>query len=200
LTLSLLGSATSEKTEPQWTFARPSREERMKQCQAEPQSVCYAAPKLMSSKFNAFYGWNVGRGHPSLARPLPGYDKLLNGLDQCAWFHDRGAWRWNPRTHVCEHEFMCANSVGLLRCMEAYEPESPDEKEAKAKLMHSTMRLLELCVRKLYKQYGVGFVRDERGSQWLSAQAVRELADSMRRCAPTMEVVGFEVLTKHLKK
>ena len=51
---------------------------------------------------------------------IPGLrDKLLNGLDQCAWFHDRGAWRWNPRSSTCEDQTQCSNTLGLVRCLTA---------------------------------------------------------------------------------
>src|SRR4051812_48251068 len=86
---------------------RPPRQERLAQCKADVgtgKTACYPTI-LPGSKFTPAsfkYGWYVGKGHPSDESNPPPYTKLLNGIDQCAWIHDRGGWRWNPRTKVCE--------------------------------------------------------------------------------------------------
>ena len=189
-----------------FAIQRPPRAERLAQCQADANHAkyrCHAKPKAIGSKkmpLNINYGWYVGKSHPLSDRDPPHYTKLLNGLDQCAWFHDRGGWRWNPRTRVCENWAMCSNTIGLFRCLDAYKPETPDETEAKSIAMRSIGRVGEICIRKLYKNYGVQFVRDRHGSQWLSDKALHELSDAFTHCKPGQTIPGFDVVLKRLKR
>ena len=184
---------------------RPPREQRMAACQADVgkgKTACFPTPELSGPKalpLNAKYGWYFGKGHPSDEQDPPPYTKLLNGFDQCAWFHDRAAWRWNPRTKLCEGQNMCANTVGLLRCLDAYQPESPAETQAKKLAMHGFLRLGETCVRKLYKTYGAEFQRDAHGSQWLNDKSLRELSEAFSHCKPLQPVRGFEEELTRLK-
>ncbi len=122
----------------------------------------------------------------------PGYDLLLNGLDQCAWFHDRGAWRWNPRSKSCEDPTHCSNTLGLLHCLNAYQPEGNEGAAARKLALRSIGRVADVCLTKLYKEYGTRFVRDEHGSQWLSPASVRELAQALARCPPGTPTPGWD--------
>ena len=149
---------------------------------------------------NLHYGWYVGKGHPIAEDDPPPYTKLLNGLDQCAWFHDRAAWRWNPRTKVCEGQFMCANTIGLFRCLDAYKPESPEEAEALRVATHTIARVGEVCIRRLYKAYGDEFSKDAHGSQWMSDKSLNELSDAFSHCKPLQPLRGFEVELARLKR
>lgn len=184
---------------------RPPLEQRIAACQADVgkgKTACYPTPVLSGLKelpLNAKYGWCVGKGHPSDEKDPPPYTKLLNGLDQCAWFHDRAAWRWNPRTKICEDQFMCANTVGLLRCMDAYQPQSPEEKHAKEVAMHSMLRLGETCVRPLYKTDGTEFQKDAHGAEWLNDKSLRELSAAFSHCKPLQPIRGFEAELTRLK-
>ena len=151
---------------------------------------CFVKPQL-DGKVNIFYGWNVGKGHPSDDRDPPSHDKLLNGLDQCGWYHDRGAGRWNPRTRVCENAFMCANTIFLYRCMSSYQPANADEVAAKKIAMERVAVVGKGCMPKLYRDYGVQWQRDEHGSSWLSSKAEKELAESFSHCKPGMATPGW---------
>jgi len=185
----------------QWSMPRPSRADREKACKGDKDFRCESTTKYVGAKklpINVFYGWNVGKSHPFSDSKPPPYGRLLNGLDQCGWFHDRGAWRWNPRTKVCEGLFMCSNTIGLWKCASAYKPETTAEREAKDGMMRSIGRIGEICIRPLYKNYGVQFVKDRHGSQWLSDKAVAELADSFVKCKPAMAIPGFGKLAKIL--
>src|SRR5205814_503985 len=97
--------------------ALKTAEQRLLECKAAGGGFkCYAAVNMPLERgipTNCLYGWSVGKGHPESNSNPPAYDKMLNALDQCAWFHDRGAWRYNPHTHVCEKWEMCSNSMGL---------------------------------------------------------------------------------------
>jgi len=185
---------------------RPPREERLAQCKADVgtgKTACYPTPKLFGPKklpTNLHYGWYVGKGHPIAENDPPPYSKLLNGLDQCAWFHDRAAWRWNPRTKVCEGQFMCANTIGLFRCLDAYKPESPAEAEAKRLATHTIARVGEVCIRGLYKEYGDEFKPDKQGSQWMSDKSLNELSDAFSHCRPLQPLRGFEAELARLKR
>ncbi len=200
--LSLCGALTSAAV----ALERPSREERMALCKADigtGKTACYPTAKVFGLKklpTNLYYGWYVGKHHPSDENEPPPYLKLLNGLDQCAWFHDRGAWRWNPRTKVCEHQFMCANTIGLFRCLDAYQPESPEEVEAKRIATHTIARVGEVCIRRLYKAYGDDFKRDEHGSQWMSDKSLHELSDAFSHCKPLQPLRGFEAELNRLQR
>ncbi len=194
---------------PSAAFAadRPTREERLKLCKADVgtgKTNCFPAVRVIGPAkvpTNLNYGWYVGKGHPIDESDPPAYHKLLNGLDQCAWFHDRAAWRWNPRTKICEDQFMCANTMGLFRCLDAYKPESPEEAEAKRVAVHSPIaRLGEVCIRKLYKAYGDEFKRDSHGSQWLSDKALGELSEAFSHCKPLQPLRGFEAELVRLKR
>jgi hypothetical protein len=189
---------------------RPARGERAQQCDAlanDAKYACHSKAKIVGSHAvpaNLYYGWNAGAGFPVSDTDPPSYDKLLNGLDQCAWFHDRGAWRWNPRTHLCETFAMCSNAIGLWKCVSNYQPETPEEERAKTAMLHSIGRVSETCIRKLYKDYGFEFARDVHGSQWLSDKSERELTDAFKRCKPGMAIPGFpyarEIEAAHAKK
>lgn len=172
----------------------PPRAQRLAQCAAAGKTgnhSCFtAAAPQKNLPGNLWFGWNVGAAHPSSDTDPPSYDKLLNGLDQCAWYHDRGAFRWNPRTRLCESFRMCASAVGLLRCVERYQPETKDEAEAK-RLMLRMVELNQACVPKLYADYGAEYARDRHGSQWLSPRAERELAEAFQHCPPQMATPGW---------
>ena len=184
---------------------RPTRDERLKLCKADVgagNTACYPTTKVFGSSkmpINIQYGWYVGKGHPINESDPPPYSKLLNGLDQCAWFHDRAAWRWNPRTKICENQMMCANTIGLFRCLDAYQPESPEEVEAKRLATHTIARVGEVCIRKLYKDYGDEFKRDAHGSQWMSDKSLRELSEAFSHCKPLQPLRGFEAELARLK-
>ena len=177
---------------------RPDRATRLKLCESYKSNTnlkCYPKVDATGTKvlaLNLHYGWHVGKSHPISNDNPPSYDKLLNGMDQCAWYHDRGAWRWNPRTKVCEGTFMCANTVGLFRCLSDYKPETKDEQDAKDVAMHSLGRMGETCIRALYKDYGHGFFQDAHGSQWLKKEAVKELAEAFDHCGPGMAIPGYD--------
>ena len=177
------------------TTARADRgtvDQRLAACKAAGETGnyrCFATPKL-DKEVNLFYGWNVGKGHPINDQDPPSHDKLLNGLDQCGWYHDRGAGRWNPHTKFCEGTFMCANSVFLYRCMNSYQPANAAEASAKKEAMHR-VAALKSCIPKLYKDYGVGWVKDAHGSSWLSPKAEHELAEAFHRCKPGMATPGW---------
>jgi hypothetical protein len=156
---------------------------------------CFAKPHH-DGKVNLFYGWNVGKGHPIDNNDPPPHDRLLNGLDQCGWYHDRGAGRWNPRTKVCEGTFTCANSVFLYRCLKSYPPVNADETAAKEATLKRVAPLLS-CIPKLYKEYGVEWVKDAHGSPWLSVKAEQQLAEAFHHCKPGMATPGWP--TEELK-
>jgi hypothetical protein len=186
---------------------RPSREERLKMCKADigtGKTNCFPAPKAIGpAKFptNLNYGWYVGKGHPIDEANPPPYHKLLNGLDQCAWFHDRAAWRWNPHTRFCEGQNMCANTLGLMRCVEAYQPETPEEVEAKRLITKSPLsKLPEACIRKLYKSYGDEFKKDSHGSMWMTDKSLNELSEAFSHCKPLQPLRGFEAELARLKR
>ena len=186
---------------------RPSREDRLNLCKADSgtgKTDCLPVPKVFGSAkvpTNLRYGWYVGKGHPSVESDTPPYSKLLNGLDQCAWFHDRGAWRWNPRTKVCEDQVMCANTMGLFRCMGAYQPESAGEAKAKWLVTQSPIaRVAEICIRKLYKPYGAEFMRDSHGPQWMTDKSLNELSDVFSHCKPLQPLSGFEAELARLNR
>jgi hypothetical protein len=167
--------------------ASKKREQRVNDCKAEGEPKCYAqhkAPTTAGIPSNCLYGWNVGKGHPESNSNPPSYDKLLNALDQCAWFHDRGAWRYNVVTNVCEKWEMCSNSMGLKRCLERYQPNKDDKAaiEAKACFTNFFAKAMEACVPSLYKDWGAEHATDSNGDSWLSARSVAELRGAMKQC------------------
>jgi len=171
---------------------RPDANARLAACKAAGETGkhrCFTSPQA-DGPVNLRYGWNVGKGHPSSNTDPPGHDKLLNGLDQCGWYHDRGAGRWNPRTKVCEGTFMCANSMFLNRCMTSYPPANPDEVKARKEALGKLVAL-KACVPALYKSYGVEWKKDAHGSFWLSDKAEKELAESFHHCKPGMATPGW---------
>jgi hypothetical protein len=176
------------------TAPRPDRATREAACKrdaSDPKYRCYAEPAIDPKlKLNVFYGWNVGMGHPSSDTDPPTYDKLLDGLDQCAWYHDRGAFRWNPRTKVCETLGMCQSAIGLYRCMTRFTPSNAAEARAKEKIV-AHIRQNAACVATFYKDYGARFERDPRGSYWLSQKSIAELSEAFTHCKPGMATPGW---------
>ncbi len=171
---------------------RGTVEQRKAECRAAGESGkhrCFASSHP-DGKVNLFYGWNVGKGHPIDDNDPPDHKFLLNGLDQCGWYHDRGAGRWNPHTKVCEGTFMCANSVFLYNCMKSYPPANAEEAAEKKKAMER-VAALKACVPKFYKTYGVGWTRDAHGSYWMSQKAEEELLESFAHCKPGMKTPGY---------
>jgi hypothetical protein len=170
---------------------RGTRTERIARCKADRQHVCYSKVQVKGPKnlpTNCLYGWNVGAQHPRPDGPPTPYLKVLNGLDQCAYFHDRSAWRWNPRTRVCERFMMCSNQVGLMRCVDAYRPRDANERAAKNCLKKSLMKLGKACVAPLYRRYGVAFGRNG----WLTKKSVDDLKEAWTHCKPwPHEKAGF---------
>jgi hypothetical protein len=178
--------------------ARPDRAARRKLCdqmKSDPKHRCYPKAEPTPEKdrpLSLRYGWAMGAGHPASVTDPPGYDLLLNGLDQCAWFHDRGAWRWNPRSRSCEDQTQCSNTLGLVRCLGAYQPEGTEGAAARKLALRSIGRIGDVCLTKLYKEYGTRFARDEHGSQWLSPASVQELAQALAQCPATMPTPGWD--------
>jgi hypothetical protein len=171
---------------------------RLAECQAAKTPNCYAThqmQKKLDIPSNCLYGWNVGAGHPSSNDNPPNYDKLLNAIDQCAWFHDRGAWRYNEVTHVCEAWEMCSNSMGLRRCLDRYQPKNPAEAQAKACFSNFFEKAMQSCIPALYKDWGAEMSTDPKGGeQWLSAKSISQLRGAMKKCPRPMHRPGFSGL------
>jgi hypothetical protein len=168
--------------------------QRLAECASAKEPQCFPAftrPTLAGVPTTCLYGWSVGAGHPASDADPPGYDKMLNVLDQCAWFHDRGAWSYNPVTKVCETWVMCSNSVGLQRCLDRVVPKTPAESAAKACFSSFFEPILKTCVVTLYKDWGAQLATDKHGEQWLSPQSIGELRTAMRNCPSPMHHPGF---------
>jgi hypothetical protein len=115
--------------------AAKSLAQRLTECAAAKEPNCYTKinkPMRGGLPTNCIYGWVMGKGHPASNSYPPAYDKLLNALDQCAYFHDRGAWQYNRNTTVCESWTMCSNSMGLMRCLDRDKPKNETEAAAKS--------------------------------------------------------------------
>lgn len=167
---------------------------RLAACKAAGEPTCYPThqmPTEMGIPKNCLYGWSVGAGHPSSNSNPPDYEKTLNALDQCAWFHDRGAWKFNPVTQVCESWKMCSNSMGLKRCIDRFVPKNPAEAAAKECFTKYFQPLVDTCVSDFYKDWGAEFAVDSRGDQWLSAKSVAELRGALKKCPSEMNHPGF---------
>lgn len=168
--------------------------QRLADCQGAKEPDCYAVHQMPTEAGipkNCLYGWSVGAGHPSSNANPPDYDKQLNALDQCAWFHDRGAWQYNRNTRVCEKYEMCSNSMGLSRCVDRVQPKTPAEAAAKACFTKYFQKAMDACVPALYQDWGAEFAADAQGEQWLSAKSISELRGAMKRCPSVMHHPGF---------
>jgi hypothetical protein len=178
--------------------ARPKQAERLRQCEAHkshPKYQCYSRPEQPSGKTPAaslLYGWNVGTKLPRDESDPPSYALLLNGLDQCAWFFDRGAWKWNPRSEACETKSQCSNALGLFRCYTAFKPQGKVEEAAQRIALRAITRRSDTCIRSLYKEYGVEFAPDEHGASWLSPRSIEELAEAFEHCPPDLPAPGWD--------
>ena len=174
--------------------AKPAAQ-RIADCDAIKDPKCYSkveAPKTTGVTTNCLYGWAVGKGHPASNTNPPDYSKLLNALDQCAYFHDRGAWQFNRNTNVCEHWTGCSNSMGLTRCLERYQPRNKEESDAKACFIDNFKEPMKACVPALYKDWGAEYATAPNGEQWLSAKSIAELRGAMKQCPGNMNSPGFQ--------
>lgn len=175
--------------------AKPAAQ-RLADCKSSADFKCYSEIKVDRTAgiaSNCLYGWHVGKGHPASSTNPPDYSRLLNALDQCAWFHDRGAWQYNRNTRVCEHWTMCSNSMGLSRCMERFQPRTKEETEARACFMDNFRDAIKACVPALYQDWGAEFEKAPSGEQWLSAKSISELRGAMKQCPYDMKNTGFVV-------
>jgi hypothetical protein len=170
---------------------------RLAACTKANEPTCYPKhqmPTELDIPKNCLYGWSVGAGHPSSNSNPPDYDKTLNALDQCAWFHDRGAWKFNPVTQVCEKWEMCSNSMGLRHCIDRVVPKNPVEAAAKTCFTKYFQPVMDACVPELYRDWGASFDKDTHGDQWLNAQSVAELRGALKKCPSEMNHPGFDGL------
>jgi hypothetical protein len=148
----------------------------------------------VTAPINCKFGWRVGKDHPDPALSMPSGDHVLDGLDQCAYFHDKGSFRYNPITRFCEHIAMCASTVSFFRCVKAWEKAAgssmtAEEKEATAcvldSLFHTGYRACSLGNDKtpLYRDYDFQFVHDQkRGGFWLGPGTVKKIVEAKNKC------------------
>jgi len=173
--------------------AKPAAQ-RLAECDASKDPKCYArgsSEKMASATSNCLYGWNVGKGHPASNTNPPDYSNLINALDQCAYFHDRGAWQFNRTTKTCEHWTSCSNSMGLSRCMERFQPRNKDEADAKACFIDNFKEPMKACIPALYQDWGAEYATAPSGEQWLSAKSIADLRGAMKQCPGNMTSPGF---------
>lgn len=175
--------------------AKPSAQ-RIAECEASKDPKCYAKvdiPRTGNVPTNCLYGWAMGKGHPASNSNPPDYSKLINALDQCAYFHDRGAWQYNRNTKTCESWTMCSNSMGLMRCLDRYQPRSKEEADAKACFVEHFREPMKACIPALYPDWGAEYATTPSGEQWLSAKSIAELRGAMKQCPGNMNSPGFPV-------
>jgi hypothetical protein len=178
---------------PPAAAAKPAAR-RTSDCDESKDHKCHSAvviERTANVPTNCLYGWNVGAGHPSSDSNPPDYSNLLNALDQCAYFHDRGAWKFNRNTLTCEHWTGCSNSMGLSRCMERYKPRNKAEEDAKTCFVQNFAGAMKACVPALYPDWGAEFATAPSGEQWLSAKSIAELRGALRQCPSAMANPGF---------
>jgi hypothetical protein len=174
--------------------AAKSSTQRLAECDLSRDPKCYRSVEIAKTAgvtTNCLYGRNVGAGHPNSNTSPPDYALLLNALDQCAYFHDRGAWQYNRNTKTCEHWTSCSNSMGLMRCMERFKPRNKDEADAKACFIDNFKAPMKSCIPALYPDWGADFATTADGEQWLSAKSISELRGAMKQCPGNMNSPGF---------
>lgn len=89
---------------------------------------------------NCIYGYHVGAGWGGPT------NKFYDQVDRCAFLHDRGCWSVNQLTGVDEGNIGCSQDVNFMACIDAVEPQSAEEAEAKTCIQTTLLRAAaDLC-------------------------------------------------------
>lgn len=97
--------------------------------ECESQSNCAPRVEVVDLGFNLHYGYHCGAGWGS------GTTKVYDDVDACCYFHDNGCWSISNGLDLGNQG--CSQTVNLIACVEAVQPQSPETAEAKSFILNS---------------------------------------------------------------